>query len=255
MKDFEITFAGMRKGESFEINHIFSRNEIYILFVLSGKCNATLNEVPYKLSAGDFLTSFHEGLLSYRFTGPREGAFCCVHAKLSEGQLPQESFFLSGGVHRALDHQGIKSAFSKIIREYNVRTELSPLRLSASFTELMCTLSQSRRQYSDAVKEAIKLAHDISKDFTADIDVSTYADRVGLSKDRFSVIFREQFGYAPYKYRLMHKINEATFLLTHTDLSVGEISDRLAFSNQLYFSSAYKAQTGLSPTQARKKQY
>ena len=102
------------------------------------------------------------------------------------------------------------------------------------------------------MKEAIRLAEDINKDFISEIDVGTYSDRVGLSKDRFSVIFRERFGYAPYKYQLMLRINEATYLLTHTDLPICKISEMLGFSNQLYFSSAYRTQTGYSPTHIRK---
>ena len=40
---------------------------------------------------------------------------------------------------------------------------------------------------------------------------------------------------------------EAARLLRYTDLTVGEISFRVGFTDPLYFSRAFKRQTGLPP--------
>jgi len=254
MKDFEILDARKRTftGKKFELKHTFLENEIFILFIGTGKCKAVLNDMPYTLSPGEFLISIGKAHLSYCFSDSLDAILYCVHASFSEKTFSQDVFYLSSGVYPTLDTRSVKIAFTRIFKEYSLRSSFSSIRLSSFFTELLCTLSESRSEHSKAVKEAVRLADDINKDFISEFDVSTYSDKVGLSKDRFSVIFRERYGYAPYKYQLMLKINEATYLLRHTDLPIRKISEMLGFSNQLYFSSAYKAQTGYSPTQARK---
>ena len=80
-----------------------------------------------------------------------------------------------------------------------------------------------------------------------------YAEMLDLSKDRVSVIFKNRFGHAPYQYQIMLKTQEATDLLLHTDLSIGEIAEKLGYKNQLYFSTAYRKQTGVAPTDMRKR--
>ncbi len=47
-------------------------------------------------------------------------------------------------------------------------------------------------------------------------------------------------------------VQQATGLLTTTDLSVEEISDRLGFSSATYFRKVFKQHTGLSPRQMRR---
>lgn len=256
MKDFKIIDARKRTftGKKFTLNHTFSENEIFILFVSSGKCKAVLNDTHYTLSPGEFLISIGKASLSYCFSDSRDATFYCVHASFLEEAFSQDDFSLSSGVYRTLDTRSVKIAFIRILKEYSLRSSFAAIRLSSLFTELLCTLSESLSEHSEAAKEAIRLAEDINKDFISEFDVSTYSDRVGLSKDRFSVIFRERYGYAPYKYQLMLRINEATYLLKHTDLPICKISELLGFSNQLYFSSAYKTQTGYSPTKMRKGQ-
>ena len=256
MKDFEIIDARKRTftGKKFTLKYTFSGNEIFILFIGGGKCKAILNDTPCTISPGEFLISIGEAYLSYCFSDLKDATLYCVHASFLEEAFLQNDFSLSSGVYQSLDERSVKIAFAKIIKEYSLKSSFTTIRLPSLFTELLCTLSESIREHSAAVKEAIRLAEDINKDFISGFDVSTYSDRVGLSKDRFSVIFRERYGYAPYKYQLMLRINEATYLLRHTDLPISKISQMLGFSNQLYFSSAYKTQTGYSPTKIRKGQ-
>ena len=117
----------------------------------------------------------------------------------------------------------------------------------------MCTLSSSRIPPDFHFEQVRRLASDINREFRfPSIDVSTYADKLNISKDRFSVIFKKYFGNPPHQYHIMLKIKEAEFLLKNSNLSIGKISDFLGFSNQLYFSTAYKKNTGQTPSQTRK---
>ena len=98
------------------------------------------------------------------------------------------------------------------------------------------------------------LVKDIHQNFLHDkTDIESYAEKLDISKDRLSVIFKKKYGLPPYKYQLKLKMDYATDLLMHTDLPIGEIADKLGFQNQLYFSTAYKKQVGVSPSEMRKR--
>jgi AraC-like DNA-binding protein len=51
----------------------------------------------------------------------------------------------------------------------------------------------------------------------------------------------------------MLRMQDATDLILQTDLPIGKISEKLGFSNQLYFSTAYKKQVGITPSEMRKR--
>lgn len=232
------------------LNYAFSEKEVFIMFLSAGKCKLTSENLSKILSAGDvFINSTKFSRCS--ILPSRDAVFYCISATFHEGQ-GLEDFSLSDGIFCVNDIKSAKVAFAKIIKEHTLKLPLSSIALPCLYTELLCTLSRSMSNLSKAQSEAIALAEEINRNFTADIDVSAYSKRVGLSKDRFSVIFKELFGYAPYKYQLMLKMREAEYLLTHTDLPISKISELLGFSNQLYFSSAYRSQMGCAPTQTRK---
>ncbi len=78
------------------------------------------------------------------------------------------------------------------------------------------------------------------------------AKRFGLSRISLYRHFKKEMGISPKEHINLVKTQRACDLLKNTDLSVKEISYSLGFSEQLYFSRFFKAETGLSPTRYRK---
>ena len=72
------------------------------------------------------------------------------------------------------------------------------------------------------------------------------------SNDYIIKAFNRRFGKTPYEYQIQQKIKAAKQLLLHTSLSIGEISKKLGYSNQHYFSALFKEKCELSPLQYRK---
>lgn len=54
------------------------------------------------------------------------------------------------------------------------------------------------------------------------------------------------------EYILKVRIDMARRYLSETGMTIAEISDKLGFSSQRYFSTAFKRATGLSPSEFRK---
>lgn len=79
------------------------------------------------------------------------------------------------------------------------------------------------------------------------LSIAELATELGVSQSMLYKLFRRRLGISPVKYRIQRKMDRAKRLLSHTPLSIKEVSLRLGYSNQLYFSCDFKRICGISP--------
>jgi len=77
---------------------------------------------------------------------------------------------------------------------------------------------------------------------------SELAERYGLSADAFARRFREIVGITPYRYLQTIRYALAAQLLESTDLSIGEISERIGVNDPFHFSREFKRFHERSPS-------
>ncbi|MBO7745085.1 helix-turn-helix transcriptional regulator [Paenibacillus sp. MWE-103] len=101
--------------------------------------------------------------------------------------------------------------------------------------------------------EQIKLCLDVN--IENKLDMNDVCAQFGYSKNYLIKLFRETYGITPYAYFRKHKIELAKHYLLHTYLNINEISVKLNFADQHYFSSSFRAIVGISPSEYRKSHY
>ena len=74
----------------------------------------------------------------------------------------------------------------------------------------------------------------------------------GVSYSLLRRMFRSSLGESIHAFLQQTRIDRARLLLSDEALTVKEIAAKLNFCNEYYFSSFFKAKTGLSPTQFRR---
>ncbi|HEY8965643.1 MAG TPA: AraC family transcriptional regulator [Candidatus Methylacidiphilales bacterium] len=84
-------------------------------------------------------------------------------------------------------------------------------------------------------------------------DVAAMARQLHLSRAHFSRVFKAVTQTSPIDFLLEMRLSRARHLLTETDLSVGEIAERLDYADIFFFSRQFKKKTGLSPLQYRRR--
>ncbi|MEC3908510.1 AraC family transcriptional regulator [Tamlana sp. 2201CG12-4] len=94
----------------------------------------------------------------------------------------------------------------------------------------------------------------IGKHIHEEITVKALADYCHLSPDHFTRSFFANYEITPNKYIQLKRIERAQFLLLTTRDSLNQIAERVGMKNISYFSRKFKAITGMSPAQFRKKQ-
>jgi AraC-like DNA-binding protein len=86
-----------------------------------------------------------------------------------------------------------------------------------------------------------------------DISVDDLAARAGLGAVRFRQLFRQEAGVSPKEFLIAQRIRRAAGLLLGGTARIADIARQSGFSNEFYFSNAFKRATGLSPSQYRQR--
>jgi AraC-like DNA-binding protein/mannose-6-phosphate isomerase-like protein (cupin superfamily) len=93
----------------------------------------------------------------------------------------------------------------------------------------------------------------IDRNYTRDISLGHIADRLYISQDYLSHVFKNETGYSPINYLINRRVGEAKKLLLTTDMSIQQISLEVGYENTGYFSTLFKKIAGISPGMFRDK--
>jgi AraC-like DNA-binding protein len=85
------------------------------------------------------------------------------------------------------------------------------------------------------------------------LKIATLTALVNLSRSHYTTLFRRVTGYTPLSYLNLLRMQRAVQLLNTTNLSIKQISDQLGFSDQFYFSRAFRKMHNHSPSEHRQR--
>ena len=98
----------------------------------------------------------------------------------------------------------------------------------------------------------LRLAKDVmDRDWAEPLDLDAVAAHAGYSRYHFVRAFKAVYGQTPGQYLSCRRIERAEELLRSADLSVTEICTLVGFSSLGTFSTRFKKQTGLTPSEYR----
>lgn len=70
-----------------------------------------------------------------------------------------------------------------------------------------------------------------------------------ISPYHFLRLFKQKMGVTPHQYILQRRIEQAKFLLQHSELSLAEIALRVRFCDQSHLTRCFKRIVGITPKQ------
>lgn len=131
------------------------------------------------------------------------------------------------------------SARSGVIAEYNALRLLTKISRSISSSSPLHML----KRVTDHMEHT----------FADSYDATLYAQMLKMSPSHFQHVFKQQLGISPYAYCLRLRLENARSLLEDTNLKIREIAKKCGYENALYFTQAFRNETGLTPSAYRKK--
>jgi two-component system response regulator YesN len=105
------------------------------------------------------------------------------------------------------------------------------------------------RLFSREVSEAIKY---INANYYNDISLQQVAEKVEMSANYLSSLFKKEIHASFVDYVNQTRVNKAKELILHTHLKAYEISQKVGFTDESYFSRIFKRITGLRPNEFKR---
>lgn len=149
---------------------------------------------------------------------------------------------------------GVKGFLLKPISAAKLESALSKIKitLDSQTNEVTSILSKnsiamSKEQIADCVEQYLK------ENFSRQISLGAISEKMGFSADYLSHLYKNKKNSSPIKYLTALRINHAKHLLVnHPDLDVETIGQMSGYPDPVYFSKAFKKQTGVYPSQFAK---
>lgn len=233
-----------------------------VVYCLSGEIGVSSDENVYALSPGDVMihrpNEFHkiwtpEGrrgrVLIFSFTGAGEllvgfgGAYSCPAALQTRFQAISRSIKEAGGFDSSVGFLEYMQRSPRLFGEVTAMCEGALALVAEDGLPLGFNRSKSALDYKKVVTTMQQnLSHDLSLD--------ELGDCCGLSVSAMKALFRTFNDKGVHEYYLWLRMTEAAGLLG-SGLNVTEVADRLGFSSQSYFSTAFRRVMGVSPSAYR----
>lgn len=147
--------------------------------------------------------------------------------------------------------------FEEIFHTLNQSYAIENLRYAmVTFQHYLASL-RYLQQYREAVEnsepgDAVNMAiHFFEENIERHLTLKSVSEFANISPSRLSTLFKQKIGYSPLNYFTLLKIKRACELLDTTSMKINQISVKLGFEDQYYFSRQFSNVMGMSPKSYR----
>lgn len=238
-------------------NYVIERKDSktnVIAYITSGILNITINGKSINLYQGNCVILPHDQDYSIRSDPFSPCNMLWINIR---GSLFDASYdVLFNEIDLVIADLNIEDLFSTIkellAQKNNNHTKITKLILNI-LLDLQDNLSIPSKKQNPITgnNNYQSMDHYVSTQLQHRFSVSEMARTFHLSVDQLNRSFKKEFGITPYKYYQKIRIQLATSLLLNTNLSIDDISERLAFYNRNAFSNCFKAYNSVTPAKYR----
>jgi AraC-like DNA-binding protein/mannose-6-phosphate isomerase-like protein (cupin superfamily) len=123
--------------------------------------------------------------------------------------------------------------------------------LKTLFLLIRQSCCETSRENDSQVERCLSYIHENYRD---NFGIETLAQTISVSSSYLFRIFKRKMRVTPMHYRNLVRIDKARLLLLDRRFTVEEIAEHVGFDGARYFSRVFKKESGLSPSEFRKKQ-
>ncbi len=234
------------------------RDKYVLHYIVSGEGILKMNDTIYEIHEKQ-LFIIPPGVLAYyqastehpwhymwlQFHGPKSSELLQM-----AGLTQKHPVFIANG-----NTQSIEDCFLHILdhptEEYTCMGKLY------EFFQQLITLSgnqsSSVTETDPALKYSQMVINYISEKYSEPIHIQEIANYCGLDRTYLGKLFKKATGRTPKEYLIQFRMNHAKQLLQDPGIPIRYVGYSIGYSDQLTFSKLFRQETGMSPTQYRKK--
>ncbi len=248
---FRINYVGESFCDETFLIERDSYEEYSLEYILEGEGFLEINGQLLVPKEGDvFLLDKHSKHRYYcTKTNPWHKVFICFNGHMAD-------VFVRTYLKRATYLYQCEAAKEIFLNMYHIATsDISDYKekhtlILHELMKVFIVISENTAVEPDGLAEKVKRILD--NNLQAPYKIKTLSEKLHYSNNHIINIFAEKFGITPYQYYTKQKIALAKEYLTHTQMSVTEIAERLCYTDDGYFSVCFKKQVGMTPSQYKK---
>ena len=227
-----------------------------LIYVLEGAIYVTEDGTDHAVGPGEMLF-LHSDLRHYgKRPIPRGTRWYYIHFELpaptdaareedgAELVLPKKLTGLAGS--------GIESELAALVENSRIRDGHSRWYLNQQLFVLLSRIGHRSAHRDEPPEMAEQIARYLGRRLYSPFDTKALEQAFFLSYKHMAALFKKRFGQTMHAYHQNLRMEEAARLLRETLLPVGEVSDKLGFADQLYFSRCFRRHAGVSPSEYRR---
>lgn len=106
-------------------------------------------------------------------------------------------------------------------------------------------LAAPARPHEDEIDQVVKM---MRENLAETLTIEQFAESISLCPRRFRQVFREIMGIGPKQFYDSLRLRAGANLLQMSNLSIGQIAERLGYSSQFHFSKAFRHRYHVPPS-------
>lgn len=241
-----------------------------MVYVTDGEVNVSGDERVYRLHKGDIVFhkpmefhrlwsaedgDIHAFIMAFRAKGPLTSSFENFAFSLTEEQARQMKKLIlfvrryfydeNGKYHTAMFRDWNK-------RQYEIQTAFNMLEIFLLSAVSASKIEEKSTDNSGVSEIYRNIINKLNENIYGRLTLKALAQQCNFSVSQIKRVFSKYSDIGIHKYFLKLKIAMSIRMLGK-NMPINEISRTLSFSNQNYFSSVFKRETGLSPIEYKKR--
>ncbi len=257
--DLVVYQCGMEKCKP---SHSFGpaiRDYYLIHFITQGKGNFYVDGKSYRLEKGQGFLIFPEILTFYEADSENPWAYDWVGFM----GLKAETYLKAANLTRTnpiftFDNINVMNKYFEDMMKTEEMKFGGELRLqgllSMFLSELIEGFGKQAIEHMNYKENYIKKTLQyIENNYASEISIKNIADYVGLNRNYYSSVMKKELGVTLQQYVIQYRINKACELLRNMELSIGDVSRSVGYTDPLGFSKVFKKLKGCSPKQYRER--
>lgn len=232
------------------------RQDYYLIYIISGEIEIEHNAETKLAKTGDVVVFPPNKEYAFKIFGDDEKSYLWIHFTGIDVEQKLNLYKITPfpQVNKTNTSNHINERFKKLFEGFSKNDRFKKYDISSLLDRLLIEVGRAIENQKNDRLALSKSIRYINEHFTEKIKITFLAKMENMCATTYNLRFKETMGIPPTKYIINLRVSLAKELLEFSDFSISEISLMCGYENLHFFSRVFKENTGLSPTEYRKKE-
>jgi len=228
------------------------QDDLQLVLLHSGEMSIEIDNEVHVLSPGSVVLLKPDHHEQFTFSSKDETWHRWISIHIEDFSETERAYFEGLPLIQSISEELNRLTDIMLSLQYEHLSDSDVIRSLGMSAILLYISELSRTRELEEIHPSIRLAKSlIHSSYHEAINLTTLAVHAGVSPEHLVRLFRIHENTTPIKYVWHYRVVKALEFLTHTGLSITEITLRCGFKSTFHFARMVKQQTGKTPTEVR----